>query len=94
MEIDRESHSHDICLNAVKDCKFFILVIGNRYGGLYSGNDYPEFENISIMHAETKLAIASKLKLLTFVRKNIFDERVTFKKIEKYQISSLFMWII
>lgn len=33
-------HSHDVCLKEIVKCKSFLFVIGEKYGGIYSGEDY------------------------------------------------------
>ena len=37
-------HSHDICLDVVKKCDTYLLIIDKRYGGIYAGNKYPKEE--------------------------------------------------
>lgn len=74
-----QGHSHDICLDAIKNCDIFLLIIGPRYGGEYSGSKYPEMKNLSITHAETRLAAKLNRRIYSFIRQNIFDERKTYK---------------
>lgn len=75
----KNGHSHDICLDAVKDCDVFLLIIGPRPGGKYSGSNYPQMKGLRIVHAETKLAAHLNKPIRTFVRQNILNERKTYK---------------
>lgn len=72
-------HSHDICLDAVKECDLYLLIIDKRYGGNYSGDKYPK-ENISITWYETKIAFQEKKEIYSFVRDEVWNERPTYKK--------------
>jgi hypothetical protein len=74
-------HSHDVCLDAVCASSMLLLVIGSRYGGIYSGTLYPSFKKkkVSIVHAEVLLAVRHRLGLLTCVRQQVFDEWATYK---------------
>ena len=47
---DTNQNSYDACLDAVKQCDYFILLIGSRRGGMYPG------ENISITRKEYRTA--------------------------------------
>lgn len=75
----KNGHSHDVCLDAVKNCDFFLLIIGPRYGGTYSGSKYPEMKELSITHAETRLAVKLNKRIYACIRQNISDERKTVK---------------
>lgn len=72
-------HSHDICLDAVKQCDIYILVIDKRYGGTYAGEKYPK-EDISITWYEAKLALQEQKEVHCFVREEVWNERPTYKK--------------
>ena len=72
-------HSHDVCLDAVKECDIYLLIIGSRYGGTYQGKKYPEMNELSITRAETRIALAEGLEVKTFIRNNIWNERATYK---------------
>jgi len=71
-------HSHDICLDEVKECDIYLLIIGNRYGGTYAGNKYPK-EDISITWYETKVAFQEGTRMISFVREEVWNERATYK---------------
>lgn len=72
-------HSHDVCLDAIKECDIFLLIIGSRYGGIYQGKKYPEMNELSITRAETRVALDKGLEFRTFIRNNIWNERATYK---------------
>lgn len=72
-------HSHDICLDAVKECDIYLLIIDRRYGGIYAGENYPK-ENISITWYETKIAVEEEKEMFIFVRDEVWNERPTYKK--------------
>src|SRR3989337_806306 len=72
-------HSHDICLDVVKECDIYLLIIDKRYGGTYAGNKYPK-EDISITWYETKIALQEDKEIHTFVRDEVWNERPTYKK--------------
>lgn len=69
-----DENSYDSCLAALEEADYFLLLIGQRVGGYVDAN-----EKISITRMEYreayKLAQAGQLKLLTFVRKNLWDIR-------------------
>ena len=71
-------HSHDICLDAVKECDIYLLIIDKRYGGTYAGNKYPK-EDISITWYETKIAFQEKKEIYSYARDKVLDERPTYK---------------
>lgn len=72
-------HSHDVCLDAVKECDIFLIIIGSRYGGIYQGKKYPEMNELSITRAETKIALDKGLEFRAFIRNDIWNERATYK---------------
>jgi hypothetical protein len=68
-------HRHDICINTVRECDLFILIIDGR-----AGAEYYKDPSISITRAEFREAVSSQKPLLVFVRKAVFNERVTWRK--------------
>jgi len=72
-------HSHDVCLDAVKECDIYLLIIDRRYGGTYTGEKYSK-EDISITWYETKIAFQENKEMLSFVRDEVWNERPTYKK--------------
>ena len=84
--INPNLHKHDVCLDNVQDCDVCILIIGSKYGSYYEGTKYPEMENLSVTRAEAKIAIKNDLQILTFVRKNVWNERATYKHNKEHGI--------
>jgi hypothetical protein len=76
--VEKGMHSHDVCLDAVKKCDIYILIIDYRYGQEYCGTKYKK-EDISITWYEYKTALKEKKKIYVFVRDNVFNERISFK---------------
>lgn len=77
--VQKGLHSHDVCLDAVKECDLFLLIIGSRYGGIYHGNKYPKMNELSITRAESRIALDEGLEFKTFIRDDIWNERATYK---------------
>lgn len=61
---DTTQNSYDACIDAVRQCDYFVLLIGSRRGGMYPG------ENISITRKEYRtayqLAKEGKIKKLLY----------------------------
>ena len=79
-------HSHDVCINKVQQCDTFILVINERFGGKYAGNQYREkfatlFENkaVSISWAEYWKARKTHKRILVFIKENVEYDMNTYK---------------
>ncbi len=77
-------HRHDVCIDNIKQCDLYIVVIDSRYGA-----DYYKDKNISITWAEFREAIRQKKLIMAFVRKEIFTERLTFRNTKKKFIEDL-----
>ncbi|MBI4689529.1 MAG: DUF4062 domain-containing protein [Nitrospirae bacterium] len=69
-------HAHDTCIDAVKECDIYLLIIDKRYGGTYAGNKYPK-EDISITWYETKIALQENKEIHIFVRDEVWNEKPT-----------------
>lgn len=63
-----ELHTHDACIHEVGNCQLFILLIGGRFGGSYV-NDPKK----SVTNAEYEAAVANKLPVFTYVKRNVID---------------------
>ena len=76
-------NSYDSCLNEIHNSDYFILLIGSRVGGWFD-----EINKISITRKEYEtayeLAREGKLKLLIFVRDEIWTIREDRKALKKY----------
>lgn len=79
--VDRSSDSYTACLKNIQECQYFILLIGNRIGGMYD-------HEISITHKEylvaKECANAGSLKIITFVRQSLWDHCERVKELAKY----------
>lgn len=86
-----DANSHDFCLDNVLKCKKMIFIIGERYGGIYRGEKYiTEAEEIgqindnlkepSISLMEFFLARKNKIDTFVFVKKDIYNERLSYQK--------------
>jgi hypothetical protein len=75
-------NSYESCLRAIDDSDYFIVLVGSRVGGWYN-----EASRISITQAEYRrayeLLVAGKVKLLAFVRQDVWDIREDRKELER-----------
>lgn len=82
-EKDLDKNSYEACLKAIEKAQYFILLIGSRVGGYYD-----EKKKISITQKEYRKAcqVAKRkgLKLIIFVRQELWDIRNDRKVLEKY----------
>ncbi|RYG94911.1 MAG: DUF4062 domain-containing protein [Alphaproteobacteria bacterium] len=80
-ELDR--HSYDACLTNIEQADFFVLLIGGRVGGWFN-----EAERISITQQEYRTAYerhkAGTLKILAFVRAEVWQVREDRKELERH----------
>ncbi|HKO49973.1 MAG TPA: DUF4062 domain-containing protein [Polyangiaceae bacterium] len=78
-----DTNSHDACLRAIDDCDYFVLFIGARVGGMYD-----ESQRLSITRAEYQHAYArfkaGHLRIVPFVRKEVWDIRSDRKALADY----------
>lgn len=76
-------HSYEACLRSIHSADYFILLIGSRVGGWYDQKN-----RISITQREYReayqLHVSGKLKILTFVRSEIWQLRETRHELVKY----------
>lgn len=72
-------HSHDVCLDTVRECDIFLLIIDKRYGSTYAGNKYPK-KDISITQYEAEIAFQENKDTYIFVRDEVWNERFIYKK--------------
>lgn len=80
---DLNPHSYEACLKAIEQADVFLLLIGSRVGGLVDAK-----ERISITRAEYRrayeLAEEGRIRLLSFVRSDVFNHRESVKGIERF----------
>src|SRR5262245_30941069 len=78
-----DTHSYEACLRSIHSADYFILLIGSRVGGWYD-----EAGKVSITQREYReaynLHIAGKLKLLNFVRSEVWQVREDRKELSKH----------
>lgn len=78
-----DKHSYDACLSNIEQSDYFVLLIGGRVGGWFD-----KARRISITQQEYRTAYelhkAGKLKLLTFVRTEIWQAREDRKALERH----------
>lgn len=84
---DNHNNSYQACLDAISTCDYYILLIGSRVGGKYKYiNDKGKAEIITITRAEYRRAYElfkeNKIKIINFVRKEIYDVREDRKGLE------------
>ena len=76
-------HSYKACLETIEKADYFILLIGSRVGGWYD-----KAEKISITRQEYRIAYElhkrGKLKLITLVRKEVWQFREQRKELSAY----------
>jgi len=78
-----DKHSYEACLATIEQADFFLLLIGTRVGGWYD-----EPKRISITQKEYRtaydLAKVGRLRLLSFVRADVWGHRQSAKELEKH----------
>ncbi len=78
-----DKHSYQACLDSIKQADYFVLLVGSRVGGWYSKD-----EKISITQKEYreayKLQSEGSLKIINFVRSDIWNLRFDRSDLEKY----------
>lgn len=80
-----DKNSYDACLKSIEQADYFLLLVGARMGGFYNAS-----EKVSITRQEYRTAYdllkLGKLKLLTFVRENLWTIRDDRKELRQYLI--------
>jgi hypothetical protein len=78
-----DRHSYQACLDTIEQADIFLLLIGARVGGWYD-----ETKKVSITQQEYRrayeLAQADKIRLMSFVRANVWAHRQDAKSLEKH----------
>jgi hypothetical protein len=81
-----DSHSYEACLRAIERADYYVLLIGSRVGGWYD-----PAQRVSITQQEYRRAYelqkAGKLKILTFVRAEVWRLREERKELAAYLAS-------
>ncbi|UGY25453.1 DUF4062 domain-containing protein [Bradyrhizobium septentrionale] len=78
-----DKHSYQACLDTIQQADFFLLLVGTRVGGWY---DAPNRISITQQEYRTayELAQGGKIKLLSFVREEVWLHRESTKELSKY----------
>ncbi|MGM3273755.1 DUF4062 domain-containing protein [Ralstonia sp. 24A2] len=78
-----DQHSYEACLQAIHSADYFVLLIGSRVGGWYD-----EANQVSITQREYREAYqlykAGKLKLLNFVRSDVWQAKDDRRELVKF----------
>jgi hypothetical protein len=78
-----DENSYNACLKSIESADYFILLVGSRTGGFYNSK-----EKVSITRKEYRTAYdivkSGKLKLITFVRADLWAIKEDRKALEKY----------
>lgn len=81
-----DENSYDSCLRAIDKSDYFILLLGERFGGMYD-------KDISITQMEYRYAyqrmLEGKIKLINFVRQDTLTKMVSYKDSIKGQTIDL-----
>lgn len=82
-------HSHDRCIELVKEIPNYLLIVNYRAGSPYEGNN-EDYQGLTITHAEFRAALEvfnDGRRLFPFVRKEVWDFYNTWKDpIEKGRV--------
>jgi len=77
-----DTNSYNACLQAIDDCEYFVLLIGARTGGVLNEQEGASITRMEYRHAYERLK-QGRLKLLVFVRKEIWDVREDRRTLER-----------
>lgn len=60
--------AQEACLDEIKKCDMYILIIGTRYGTIFPN------DSLSITHREYREAVQAKLPIFAFVDRYVYDD--------------------
>jgi DNA polymerase III epsilon subunit-like protein len=69
-------HAHDICLDNVRCCDIYVLIIDERYGEEYQGSK-TALRGKSVTWAEVEVALEEGKVICAFVRRQVWLEKAT-----------------
>lgn len=78
-----DKNSYESCLRAIEKSDYFVLLIGSRVGGWYDRAKQISITRMEYRHAYERFK-QENLKLLVFVRKEIWDIHEDRKALEKF----------
>jgi hypothetical protein len=81
-----DTHSYEACLRAIERADYYVLLIGSRVGGWYDPAQRVSITQQEYRHAY-ELQRAGKLKILTFVRAEVWQLREERKELAAYLAS-------
>lgn len=76
-------HSYDACLKQIQTADYFVLLIGSRVGGWYDKDNHISITRQEFREAY-KLHTQGKLKIITFVRAEVWTVKEDRKALHKY----------
>lgn len=89
-KVDGSVHSYDACLKLIRECDYFILLIGSRVGGWYNKEN-----KVSITRQEYKTAYElhrqGKLEIISFVRSDVWQLKESRNELAKHLHSLNFL---
>ncbi len=68
-------HTHDACVNEIKNCQLLILIIGGRFGGSYKAD-----VRKSVTNAEYLAAKKLSVPVFTFVKHEVNEDHRVYQK--------------
>lgn len=68
-------HTHDSCINEVKNCQVFILIIGGRFGGTYIADPKK-----SVVNAEFTAAKELNIPVFAFIKREVLEDHRVYQK--------------
>jgi hypothetical protein len=82
--VNPDKNSYQACLEAIDTCHYFILLIGCRVGGWYNKEQQISITQQEYIHANEKFEKDGSIKIVSFVRSNIWEVREDRKGLEKH----------
>jgi hypothetical protein len=80
--VQSDLNSYETCIQAINDCDYFILLVGGRVGGWYDKDKRVSITQAEYHHAYSRLG-NGQIKILAFVRQDIWDVREDRKELEQ-----------
>ena len=81
-----DRHSYEACLQAINRADYYVLLIGTRVGGWFDPGQRVSITQQEYRHAY-QLQKAGKLKIITFVRAEVWQAREDRKELASYLAS-------
>jgi len=81
-----DKHSYEACLQAIERAEYYVLLIGTRVGGWFDPGQRVSITQQEYRHAY-ELQKSGKLKIITFVRAEVWQSREERKELASYLAS-------